>query len=436
MKLMHIDMKLKILITIHLLVFASMANAQISLSECQQKARDNYPMVKQFGIIEQTAQYNISNANKAYLPQVSISAKASYQSDVTQIPESLEQILSQMSGRAVSFPGLSQDQYQAVIEATQLIYDGGAIRAQKEITKAATEIDQQKVEVELYALNERVNQVFFGILFIEEQLKQTEILKSELQTNYNKIESGIKNGVANQADLDVLKVEQLNVIQRETELKSTRKAYLLILGALIVQKLDEQTTLVKPDLDLSVLNKQGNLRPELMLFDAQNKLYDSQKMLINAGNMPRIGAFIQGGYGQPGLNMFADGFSPFYIGGLRLSWALSGFYSQKNNIAKLELGKNAVDVQRETFLFNTNMKVNQQKTEIEKLQSLMVNDEEIIQLRTRIKTAALAKVENGTLTSTDLVRELNAETQAKLSKSLHEIQLLMAIYNLKNTVNN
>jgi len=185
-----------------------------------------------------------------------------------------------------------------------------------------------------------------------------------------------------------------------------------------------------------VLNKQGNLRPELMLFDAQNKLYDSQKMLINAGNMPRIGAFIQGGYGQPGLNMFADGFSPFYIGGLRLSWALSGFYSQKNNIAKLELGKNAVDVQRETFLFNTNMKVNQQKTEIEKLQSLMVNDEEIIQLRTRIKTAALAKVENGTLTSTDLVRELNAETQAKLSKSLHEIQLLMAIYNLKNTVNN
>ncbi len=433
---MHIDMKLKILITIHLLVFASMANAQISLSECQQKARDNYPMVKQFGIIEQTAQYNISNANKAYLPQVSISAKASYQSDVTQIPESLEQILSQMSGRAVSFPGLSQDQYQAVIEATQLIYDGGAIRAQKEITKAATEIDQQKVEVELYALNERVNQVFFGILFIEEQLKQTEILKSELQTNYNKIESGIKNGVANQADLDVLKVEQLNVIQRETELKSTRKAYLLILGALIVQKLDEQTTLVKPDLDLSVLNKQGNLRPELMLFDAQNKLYDSQKMLINAGNMPRIGAFIQGGYGQPGLNMFADGFSPFYIGGLRLSWALSGFYSQKNNIAKLELGKNAVDVQRETFLFNTNMKVNQQKTEIEKLQSLMVNDEEIIQLRTRIKTAALAKVENGTLTSTDLVRELNAETQAKLSKSLHEIQLLMAIYNLKNTVNN
>lgn len=429
-------MKLKILIIIHLLVFASMANGQISLSECQQKARNNYPMIKQFGLIEQTAQYNISNANKAYLPQVSFSAKASYQSDVTQIPASLEQILSQMSGREVSFQGLSQDQYQAVIEATQLIYDGGAIRAQKEITKATTEVDQQKVEVELYTLNERVSQVFFGILLIDEQLKQTEILKSELQTNYNKIESGIKHGVANQADLDVMKVEQINVIQRETELKSTRKAYLSILGALTALKFDGQTALERPELDLSVLDEKSNMRPELKLFDAQYKLYDSQKLLINAANMPRIGAFIQGGYGQPGLNMFADGFSPFYIGGLRLSWALSSFYLQKNNIAKLELGKNAVDVQRETFMFNTNMKVSQQKTEIEKLQALMLNDEEIIQLRTRIKTAALAKVENGTLTSTDLVRELNAENQAKLSKSLHEIQLLMAIYNLKNTVNN
>lgn len=433
---MNIDMKLKFIIIIHLMAFASIVNAQVRLSECQQKARENYPIVKQFGLIEQTAQYNIANANKGYLPQVSFSVKASYQSDVTKISESLEQILSQMSGREVSFPGLSQDQYQAVIEASQVIYDGGAIRAHKEITKTATEVDRQKVEVELYALNERVNQVFFGILLIEEQLKQTEILKWELQTNYNKIESGINNGVANQTDLDVLKVEQLNVIQREIELKSTCAAYLTLLSAFTGFEIDENTRLEKPQLDLSVLNKTSNKRPELELFDAQYALFENQKLLLNAANRPRIGAFFQGGYGKPGLNMFADGFSPFYIGGIRLSWALSGFYSQKNNVAKLELGKNAVDLQRETFLFNTNLKVTQQTTEIEKLKALMANDEEIIQLRTRIKNAALAKVENGTLSTTDLVRELNAENQAKLSKSLHEVQLLMAIYNLKNTVNN
>ncbi len=420
-----------------LLMFAFMLNAraQLTIAECQQKARENYPMVKQFDLIEQTRQYNISNANKGYLPQVSVAVKATYQSDVTEIPPILGQMLGQMSGKEVSFPTLSQDQYQAVIEANQLIWDGGVISAQKKITEAGTEIDRKKLEVELFALNERVNQVFFGILLIDEQLKQTEILKSELQTNLKRVESSVQNGVANQADIDVLKVEQLNVLQRETEMRSTRQAYLTILGALTAQKLDGQTTLVKPDLQFYVLNETGNNRPELSLFDAQYKLYDSQEMLLNAGNMPRIGAFVQGGYGKPGLNMFSDGFSPFYIGGIRLSWSLNGLYSQKNNLGKLALGKHAVDVQKETFLFNNQLQASQQKTEIEKLKTVMANDDEIIELRTRIKKAATAKVENGIFTTTDLVREINAEDQAKRLKALHEVQLLMSIYNLKNTVN-
>jgi outer membrane protein TolC len=421
-----------------LLMFAFMLNAraQLTIAECQQKACENYPMVKQFDLIEQTRQYNINNANKGYLPQVSVAVKATYQSDVTEIPPILSQMLSQMSGQEVSFPPLSNDQYQAVLEANQLIWDGGVISAQKKITEAGAEIDRKKLEVELFALNERVNQVFFGILLIDEQLKQTEILKSELQTNYKKIESGVQNGIANQTDLDVLNVEQLNVLQRETEMKSTRQTYLTILGALTAQKLDGQTSLVKPYLDLAVVNEPSNNRPELSLFDAQYKLYDSQETLLNAGNMPRIGAFFQGGYGKPGLNMFSNGFSPFYIGGVRLSWSLSGFYSQKNNLGKLELGKHAVDVQKETFLFNNQLQSSQQKTEIEKLKAVMANDDEIIDLRTRIKKAASAKVENGVLTTTDLVREINAEDQAKRLKALHEVQLLMVIYNLKNTVNN
>lgn len=429
-------MKTIIQLIIVMLVIPLFSQAQLTLETCRLKARENYPLVKQFGLIEQTGQYNINNARKGYLPQISVSAKASYQSDVTQIPESLEKMLSQMAGREVAFAKLSRDQYQAVIEANQLIWDGGVISAQNKITQTGAEIDRQKLEVELFTLNERINQLFFGVLLLEEQLKQTELLKYELQTNYNKLKAGIQNGVANQTDLDVLKVEQLNVLQRETELKSTHVAYITMLSAFTGMEIDENTSLEKPQFDFSVLNKTSNKRPELELFDAQYTLFENQKLLLNAANRPRIGAFIQGGYGQPGLNMFADGFSPFYIGGIRLSWALNGFYSQKNNVAKLELGKNAVDVQRETFLFNTNLKVTQQTSEIEKLKAIMANDEEIIQLRMQIKNAALAKVENGTLSTTDLVRELNAENQARLSKSLHEIQLLMAIYNLKNTVNN
>jgi len=408
----------------------------VTLGECQTKARANYPLVKQYGLIEQTEQYNISNANKGYLPQVSLSAKMTYQSDVTQIPASLGQILSQVSGHPVSFPTMGKDQYQAVVEANQLIWDGGVISSQKKITNAGTEVEKKKLEVDLFSLNERVNQLYFGILLLSEQLKQNAILQNELQVNYDRIKAFKQNGVANQTDLDALKVEQLNANQRETEIKTTRKSYCLILAAMMGTKIEENTELTKPEINLAVLTDTIVRRPELALFDAQNKIYENQKALLNAGNLPRIGAFVQGGVGKPALNMFYDGFSPFYIGGLRLSWNLSGFYTQKNNLNKIDISKKATDIQKETFLFNTELKTKQQKAEIEKLQSSVSNDDEIIRLRGNIKKSASVKVDNGTLTVTDLIREINAEDQAKQLKALHEIQLLISVYQLKNNNNN
>jgi len=409
---------------------------QLTLDECQAKAKLNYPLIKQYKLIEQTEQFNLSNANKGYLPQFSLSAKATYQSDVTEIPAVLGQILSKVSQTPVSFPSQSKDQYQAVLEANQVIWDGGVISSQKKITKASTEVEKQKLEVDLYALNDRVNQLFFGILLLNEQIKQNDILQSELGVNLKKIIDSKQNGVANQADVDALKVEQLNAGQRDTELKSTRKSYLIMLSAFTGLKLDENATCIKPEVNLVILNDTTNHRPELTLFDAQNKMYESQKSLLNAGNLPKLGAFVQGGYGRPGLNMFLPGFSPFYIGGLRLSWNFSGLYTQKNNIRKLEVSKQSNEIQKETFLFNSDLKTKQQRTEIEKLQSTLSNDDEIIRLRTNIKRAASVKVDNGTLTITDLIREINAEDQAKQLKSLHEIQLIMNVYQLKNNINN
>jgi len=210
----------------------------------------------------------------------------------------------------------------------------------------------------------------------------------------------------------------------------------MMLTALTGSRIDEQTELAKPVVDLSVLKDTMNHRPEISLFDAQNKLYESQKSVLKAGNLPKLGAFIQGGYGQPGLNMFTIGFSPFYVGGFRLSWNISGIYSQKNNINKLELSKKTVDVQKETFLFNNSLITKQQQNDIVKLQSTLSNDDEIIQLRMNIKKAATAKMENGTSSVSDMIREINAENQARQLKSLHEIQLLMTVYQLKNNTNN
>ena len=399
----------------------------ITLDECQTKAKANYPLVKQYNLIEQTAQYNISNANKGYLPQVTLSAKGTYQSQVTKLPITIPN---------VTIPGLSKDQYQAVVEANQVIWDGGAISAQKKITNANAEVEKQKLEVDLYALNERINQLYFGILLLKEQLRQNDILQNELQTNYNRVASYKQNGVANQSDLDALKVEQINAQQRGTELHITQKSYFIMLSALTGLTIDTKTELIKPEINLASLNTTVNHRPEIGLFDAQNKLFENQKELLNAGNRPKIGAFVQGGYGKPGLNMLTNAFSDFYIGGIRLSWNLSGFYTQKNNLNKIEVSKKAMDVQKETFLFNSDLKTKQQQTEIEKLQSTLANDDEIIRLRGNIKKSATTKVDNGTLTITDLIREINAEDQAKQLKSLHEIQLIMNVYQLKNNINN
>lgn len=408
----------------------------LSIETCQEKAKENYPLVKQYGLIEQTAQYNINNANKGYLPQLSLSAKATYQSAVTQIPSSLGDVLSKLTGKPFSFPALPKDQYQAVIEASQVIWDGGVISTQKKITSQSSEVEKQKLEVDLYALKDRVNQLFFGILLLNEQLKQNDILKNDLLTNYNRLNAYKQNGIANQADLDAINVEQLNANQRESDMISTKKSFVIMLSALTGIAINDQTELSKPLPDLSVLKASTNLRPEIKLFEAQNNLYESQKSLINAGNLPKIGAFIQGGYGQPGLNMFTTGFSPFYIGGIRLSWNISGLYSQKNNVSKLELSKKSVDIQKETFLFNNNLVTQQQQTEIEKIQSTISNDDEIIRLRQNIKKATSAKMENGTASVSDLIRDINTENQAQQLKSLHEIQLLMNLYQLKNNINN
>lgn len=415
----------KLISGLFLLILPIIVSAQgLTVETCQEKAKANYPLVKQYGLIEQSAQYNISNANKGYLPQLSFSARGAYQSDAISI---------NLNGMHLA---QDKDQYQAVLEANQVIWDGGVISAQKKITNAGAKVEKQKLEVDLFALNERVNQLFFGLLLLNEQLIQNDLLRNELQTNYQRVTAYKQNGVANQTDLDALKVEQINANQRETELSSTRKSYFNMLSALTGLVIDEKTELIKPEINLSALDVANVHRPEIGLFDAQNKLYESQKSLLNAGNLPKIGMFLQGGYGKPGLNMLNPEFSPYWMGGVRLSWNISGFYSQKNNIGKLDISKKTVDIQKETFLFNTDLKTKQQQTEIEKLQQIIGNDDEIIRLRENIKKAANVKVENGTSTVTDLIREINAENQARQTKSLHEIQLVMAIYQLKNNTNN
>lgn len=428
-------MRKNLIFSLFLLFPLAIFSQTIQLDSCQKRAREHYPLLKRYDLITKTAEYTISNANKAYLPQFSLLAKATYQSDVTAIPDALGQVLSQLSGQPFALPALSKDQYQAALEVDQMIWDGGMVKAQKEVVKSSSEAEKQKLEVDLYTLKERVNNLYFGIMLIKEQLKLNRILQDELADNYNRMEAYLNNGVILSSDLDAVKVEQINAVQSETDLKSTLKSYCQMLSIFTGMKVDENAELEKPLLPVFDMNLE-NRRPELSLLDAQKNILDSQRKAILAGNLPKIGLFVQGGYGRPGLNFFDNNFNPFYIAGVRLSWNIGGFYTQKNDLAKIEINRKEVETQKETFLFNSSLLASQQQNEINKLTETMKNDDEIISLRSNIKKAAESKLENGTIVVSDLLREINAENLARQTRSLHEIQLYMAAYQLKNTINN
>ncbi len=429
-------MKRTFLITSWLLIMLSTVHCEtLTLENCRERAKTNYPLIQQYGLIEQITRFNIANANNGYLPQLALSAKATYQSDVTSLPQGMIDMLGNMPKPVVVTP-LSKDQYQLSLEVNQSIWDGGNINAQKKAMLASEAVEKQNVEISLYAINDRVDQLFFGIMLLDEQLKQNQILQTELQTNCSRIEAYMKNGVANQSDVDAIKVEQLNALQKEAELKNTQLAFRVMLAAYTRSVIDDRTVLIKPEVPLTGAMDMSNRRPELKMYSLQNQLFETQKSTIYSSNLPKFGAFIQGGYGRPAFNMFNNSFNPFYIGGVRMTWNFSGLYNQNGNLKKLELNQKMIDVQRETFLFNTDLKSKQQKIEIQRLEAVITKDDDIIRLRESIKKSAQAKLDNGTLAVTDLIREINAENQAKQVKALHEIQLLVAVYQLKNNLNN
>ncbi len=421
-------MRLKILL---LLIVSFSVNLQfvsaqiITIDEVQEKAEANYPAIARYDIIEKTKEFNIANANKAYLPQGTLSAQGTWQSDVTSIDLNMPNVV---------IPTIDQDQYRIVAELNQIIWDGGRISAQKKSVEANAELEKKQLRSEIYTLRERVNNLYFGILLMKEQLNQLGILENELQRNHDNVQVYVQNGLANETDLNTVKVEQLKVGQQRINLESNLEAYIQMLSVLTGEELNSDNVFIKPDPGSSLILPVIN-RPELKVFEAQKNAIESQKSLLNTRMMPTIGAFAQGGYGKPGLNMFDNEFTPYFLGGVRVSWNFGNLYTLKNDRKKIDLQKSAVNSQRETFLHNLNIVIPQQQLEIEKYKKTMQDDDEIIRLQTQIRQTAEVKVENGTMTVSDLMKEINAEESAKQAKLLHEIQFLMSVYSLKYTTN-
>jgi len=383
--------------------------AGLTLDECQQRAAEHYPLTRQRELLARSRDYSMDNVAKGYLPQVSISGQATYQSDVTQVP--------------ISFPGInidapSRDQYKVYGEVSQTLYDGGTISRQQRIQDVSTTAEERKIDVELYKLRERINQIFFGILLIDEQRAQIAVLKQDLDAAIRKMKAAVANGTALKSNVDVI------------ELGSARRTYAAMLGLLMDRPLDEKVVLVKP---ASIQLSNGIDRPELRLYDAQRRIIDAQYDAIDARSMPRVGLFFQGGYGKPALNMLKNSFEAYYVGGLRLTWSLTGLYSSGSERELLDVNRAIVDVQQETFLFNTKLTLTQQETDMKKYAELMQLDDDIIVLRASVKNTAEAQLEGGTITANDYLREVHAEDLARQDRLLHGMQLLMAQYGHQTT---
>jgi len=407
------------------LLAVSYTNGQsITLDRCLAMAKQHYPLIKQYTLIEKTKGYSVANARKGYLPQFNIAGQATYQSDVTQIPISLPN---------VDIPVISKDQYRLYGEVSESITDLFTVKDQEEYINTHSEIETQKAEVALYPLRERINNLYFGILLIDAQIRQTELLKKDIQSGIDQTHAAISNGVALKSAADNLKAELLKADQRTIELKATRKGYADMLALFIGQPVDENTILEKP---LPKMFSTAVNRPELRLFDLQKKSFDVQSKLVSIKNRPRVSVFLQGGWGRPGLNMLNNDFQGYYIGGLRLSWNITGFYTYKNEQKMLALDQSAIDVQREAFLFNTNLTLKQQRADITKMQELIQTDKNIILLRESVKQTTQNQLTYGTATTNDYLLAVNAEDQTKQSLILHEIQLLMIEYNAWATAGN
>ena len=408
------------------LLFIGFINAQetITLEQCYQWSRENYPLIKKQELIKKAEQYTTENALKGWLPQVNITAQATYQNDVTQFSVKLPNM---------NVEPLSKDQYKVFADVSQTIYDGGNIRNQKNLAKIQSEVQNIQTEVELDKLKERINQIYFGILLTDKQLLQLKLTKSDINEGIKKAEAQLKNGVIFRSNLDVLKAELVKIEQKEIELQAIKQNFVQMLSYFIKKNIDENTQLETPE---KTLVTETNNRSELKLFDAQKSLIETQKKLINTKNTPKLGAFFQGGYGKPGFNMLKNEFDTFYIAGVRLNIPITGFYTKKNDLQLLDNQSQDIEIQRENFLFNQNFTEIQQKNDLDKIQNLIDKDDELITLRKSIKKASLAQLENGVITTNDYLREVTAEEQAILTKITHEIQYLLTQYNLKAQLNN
>ena len=401
-----------------------------TLDQCQQAAERNYPLIAQHDLIARTTDLTVANIQKGWLPQVTATAQATLQNAVPAWPDEMKGLMQQMG---VDMKGLAKDQYRVGLDVQQTVYDGGAISAQKRVARQQGVVQQAQLDVDLYGVRKRVNEMYFALLLLEDQIKLNSDLQEVLAASEKKLTSMVKHGTAAQCDLSSVKAERLNVVQQQTTLESQRNVLRAMLSTFCGL---EVTDPVKPS---PVSVNGSNNRPELRLIDSQLGLADAQEHALDAALLPRLGVFAQGYYGYPGYNMFKDMMGREWswngMVGARLTWNIGALYTRHNDKARIQLQRETAQHQRETFLLNNRLEQLQQDEAIERYRKLMTQDDEIIVLRQQVRKAAESKLSHGIIDVNDLVRDISSENAARVQRSIHEIEMLKGQYDLKYITN-
>lgn len=420
----------KIMISLALIILSSGSWAQ-TLEECQQAAEKNYPLIKQYGLIAKTTQLTVKNIQKGWLPQLTASAQATYQSAVTAWPESMQTMYQQMG---LNMKGLRKDQYKIGVDLQQTIYDGGAISSQRNIAQQEGKVEEAQTETNLYQVRRRVNDMYFSLLLLNEQIQLNEDVKALLQSSEKKLSAMVKGGTAATSDLDNVRAERLSVEQQNENLKQQKLMLQRMLSVFCGLEVNDTQ---KPA-PIQIASPVNN-RPEMRLYNSQLELTEAKEKALDTQLRPKLGLFAQGFYGYPGLNMFEDMMNRKWslngIVGVKLSWNVSALYTHKNDKAKLNAQREMIENAREVFLFNNKLEEVQQSENISRYQTMMKSDDEIIVLRTNVRKAAESKLAHGIIDVISLLREINNENAAKTQQSIHEIDMLKEMYNLKYTNN-
>lgn len=407
--------------------------ADLTLEFCIEQARTNYPLIRKFDILSATKDVSLSDINKSWLPRISLYGQGNWQNDVPQLPDALSGIFNQL-GQSVK--GLDKLQYKVGVDLSQTIWDGGQSRIQRQRERTQYDVDAASLEVELYDVEERVLNLFFGILLYDEQIAQTRLTIDLLNANVERISNMLAAGTAMQCDVDMLTAQKLSLCQQLTQAEAYADLYRQLLSIYIGEDISNEKLTLPDD---SMPTDMTSDHPELRLFDARVRLNESKLNEFNTSLMPKVGFFASSYYGYPGYNYFESMLNrdlSFNITiGVKVSWNIDSYYSRHNNKLRIELADESVRTDRDTFLFNSNLQSQSSLRQIRALRDIVATDSEIVNLRVSVREAAEAQMSNGVIDATAFLTKLTDENDARLTAGYHNIQLIQMIYQLKHILN-